>query len=335
MRSDWRNIRPDVAGNLPRIFAQITLAPGPVLPGIGIPDTPLGVQLRHRFLGITPTFGRRLITAPFVHQVGAGIRTCNIAQCIGTFAVIVVMAVELGHIIGIQRNAHSVDIYATAVAQYVIGDTAESLRVVMRRRSFPGNLRHKTAGSINAVQQQFEVMAGGRVAVQVDRTGVFQHAAHFQQAHGHHTQIRLHPLAVGQAGGGQRLVQRRLLVGNQPHPCHIQIGERPGIFKSGAGGGAADGSGIVAVRVERRVQIDQVNRCGVKAAQDVQVIARPDGFIGEVSHCDCFTSSVSRRPGQRFQFVQEPFYISDAAGDIFGKVPVFVEVHVEVAGNVK
>lgn len=41
---------------------------------------------------------------------------------------------------------------------------------------------------------------------------------------------------------------------------------------------------VVAVGVEWRVQINDVNRHGVEAAQDVQVVPGPDGSVNEVAH---------------------------------------------------
>ena len=50
-----------------------------------------------------------------------------------------------------------------------------------------------------------------------------------------------------------------------------------------ADNGAADRRGVVAVGVEGRVQIDEVNRRGVEAAQDIQVVPGPNRSIGEIS----------------------------------------------------
>ena len=65
----------------------------------------------------------------------------------------------------------------------------------------PGDFGHEVAGTIDAVHQHLQVMAGRGVAVQVDGAGVLENAAHFQQADGHHAEVGLHPLAVGEAGG--------------------------------------------------------------------------------------------------------------------------------------
>ena len=46
--------------------------------------------------------------------------------------------------------------------------------------------------------------------------------------------------------------------------------------------GAARQRGVVAV--EWRVQVDETNRRGGEAAQDVEVVRGPDGSIGEVGH---------------------------------------------------
>ncbi len=43
---------------------------------------------------------------------------------------------------------------------------------------------------------------------------------------------------------------------------------------------------IVAVGVEQRVQVDEINPCGVEATQ---VVPGPDGSIGEVGHMPVLT----------------------------------------------
>ena len=152
----------------------------------------------------------------------------------------------------------------------------------MCRGALPSDLGHEIGHTIDAVHQQLEVVAGRRIAVQVDGAGVFQHAAHFQQAHGHHAEVGLHSLAVGEAGGLEHLVHGRLLVGDEAHPGHVQIGEGPGVLEGGAGGRAAHRGGVVAVEVEGWAEVDQVNRRGVEAAQNFEVVPGPDGAVGEV-----------------------------------------------------
>ena len=47
---------------------------------------------------------------------------------------------------------------------------------------------------------------------------------------------------------------------------------------------ATDRRGVVAVGVERRVQVDEVDRSAVTAAQDVQIVPGPDGSVGKIGH---------------------------------------------------
>jgi hypothetical protein len=59
----------------------------------------------------------------------------------------------------------------------------------------------------------------------------------------------------------------------------------PRHLAGGAGRSAATRNDVVAAGVERRVQVDEVHRRRVEAAQDIQVVPGPDGSVGEVGHC--------------------------------------------------
>ena len=48
--------------------------------------------------------------------------------------------------------------------------------------------------------------------------------------------------------------------------------------------GRTNRHGVVSIGVEWRVQLDEVNRRRVVAAQDVEVVSGPNGSIGEVGH---------------------------------------------------
>ena len=90
-------------------------------------------------------------------------------------------------------------------------------------------------------------------------------------------QVGLHSPSVTQYQSLQYLVHSWLLVGYHP----IQATSRSGVLEGGSGRGTAHRRGVVAVGVERRVQVDEVDRRGVEAAQDVP---GPDGSVGEVGH---------------------------------------------------
>src|ERR1035437_1482060 len=68
--------------------------------------------------------------------------------------------------------------------------------VVLRGRPLPNDLVPKTFRSEYCVQEQFEVMAGGGVAVEVDGAGFFEDSAEFDEARGHHGEIGEHVGAV-------------------------------------------------------------------------------------------------------------------------------------------
>ena len=120
--------------------------------------------------------------------------------------------------------------------------------------------------------------------MQVDGAGILQHPLHLQQPNRHHAQVGLHPFTMSKSRRFQDFVHGRLLVGDQAHPGHVQVGQGPGVLEGGAGRSAAHRRGVVAVGVERRVQVDEVDRRGVEAAQDVQVVPGPDGSVSEVGH---------------------------------------------------
>ena len=180
------------------------------------------------------------------------------------------------------------------VKQDRIRDVAVTPRGVVALSSLLRNLVLEAGATVNAVHQQLEVMSGGGITVQVNGTGVFQHPAHFEQPNRHHAQVGLHPLAVGQSCRLQHLVHGRLLVGNQSHPGDVQVGQCPSVLEGGAGRGASHRRGVVAIGVERRVQIDEVHRRGVEAVQYVRVVSGTDGPVGEVGHGWDINGSIQR-----------------------------------------
>ena len=105
---------------------------------------------------------------------------------------------------------------------------------------------------------------------------------HFEQAHRHHADIGLHPSPVRPARRLDHGVHARLFVGNQAHPGHVQVREGPCVLEGRASRLRPDGGLVGAVGVERRVQVDQVHAGGVHAAQDVEVVLRPQRLVGEV-----------------------------------------------------
>ncbi len=72
------------------------------------------------------------------------------------------------------------DVIALAVEKERIGNVSEGLSslfgVTVGRGPFPGDLVPELRGSKHAVHQDLQVMAGCRVAVQVNRSRLLEHA---------------------------------------------------------------------------------------------------------------------------------------------------------------
>ena len=160
-----------------------------------------------------------------------------------------------------------------AVEQQPIRRAPESAGVVVVAYPLPDHFVTKLGGAENRFREHPQPVSGGIVAVQVDASGGLQNAAHFEQAHGHHTHIGLHAVAMGYAGSLDYAVHGRVPIRDQSEPRRVQVVQRPGILERRPGGPAADGRRVVAIAVEGRVQVDQVYRLGVEPAQDVQVVA--------------------------------------------------------------
>ena len=170
--------------------------------------------------------------------------------------------------IGIEKN-------------YVV-DTAKPFSITPPCCTSPNDIIPEVPCPEHGVHQQLQVVACRRVTVEVDAPRGLQNPLHLHQPHGHHRQVRLHPLTVGQARGLDHVCQRGLLVGNQPHLGHVEVRQGPGVLERRARRRAAHRGGVVLVRVEGRVEVNQVDALAVHPAQDFQVVAGPDRLIGKV-----------------------------------------------------
>src|ERR1035437_10446322 len=116
--------------------------------------------------------------------------------------------------------------------------------VVLRGRPLPNDLVLKTFRSEYCVQEQFEVMAGGGVAVEVDGAGFFEDAAEFDEAWSHHGEVGEHVGAAEESSEGAHgfgdaaTLFDDLLVG--AGGLFVPL---PGVFEGGDLGGGA-GAGI-------------------------------------------------------------------------------------------
>ena len=143
------------------------------------------------------------------------------------------------------------------------------------------------------IHEQLQVVAGRGVAMEIDRSCLFQDSAHLKQPHGHHDQVRLRALSVGLPSRPYDRIHSLVLIGYFAVPRHVHIIQSPGVLKRCSRCLRADGSRVGPVAIEGRVKIDQVHGFGVHPPHDGQVIASPHGAGFEVglTH-SCFLSAL-------------------------------------------
>ena len=194
---------------------------------------------------------------------------------------IILMAVLAFHIVRLMGQVGGVPGVAGGfgIDQQHIVNPPETAGVGTAGGAFPDDFVAVIFPPEQAIHYRLEVVAGGVVAVQIDGAGVFEQAAHFQQADRHHNQIAFHPLAVGQAGGVNDGVEGRFRVGDFAVPGQVDVAEVPGVLKGGAGGRAANRGGVVPVGIKGRVKVNQVGGVGVHSPHNFQVVAGPEGLV--------------------------------------------------------
>ena len=126
-------------------------------------------------------------------------------------------------------------------------------------------------------------MFGHQITMAIDGVGVLQALARFQQPDRHHAQVSLHYFITlpraSRVTCSNWYTERcsSATKSNQATSDNVKVSLK-------AGCGAVDWYGVVAVEVERRVQVDEIKRRGVEVAQHVQAASSPDRSFSEVSH---------------------------------------------------
>lgn len=100
------------------------------------------------------------------------------------------------------------------------------------------------------IHNSLEIVRGRGGAVQVDGSGRFEHAAHFEQPNCHEAHIGAHAVGVGVAGALDGRHELGEVIGNLIHPRLVEI----------------------AALVERRIGGDQVHRLRVHGPKELQVV---------------------------------------------------------------
>ena len=88
----------------------------------------------------------------------------------------------------------------------------------------------------DCIHNHFQVVAGGRVAVQIDAACWFEQPLHFKQPNAHHDEIGLHRLAVALAGGVNDGVEAGVIICDLAMPGEVYIMERPSVLEGCTGG---------------------------------------------------------------------------------------------------
>ena len=154
--------------------------------------------------------------------------------------------------------------------------------VVVRSIALPNNFVYKILGPKHRIQQNFQIMARGRVAVQIERARRFQHAMQFDEPHRHHGEIGHHVVLAeklphrhqhGRGVGIARLhhLVERLLGAWRPVPSIVEgLDLRLRLVPVRR----LEKHVIGRVRIERRIEIDEINALvGDVVAQDGEVVA--------------------------------------------------------------
>ena len=187
----------------------------------------------------------------------------------------VLVAIELANVLRIVIRVLVVPrgILAARIEQDAVGDAPEAVTVRSSSGAPPRDLIPEPRAPEDAIHEGLEVVARCRVAVQVDRSGGSQDSPHLDQPDAHHDEVRLHPLGMRGPRCVNDLVQAGVLVGNLTVPLGVHVVQCPRVLERRARSLAADRRAVVGIGVERRVEVDQVDRLRVHAAQDKQVVA--------------------------------------------------------------
>jgi hypothetical protein len=153
--------------------------------------------------------------------------------------------------------------------------------IVVGTISLPDDLVYEELWPKHRIHQNFEVMAGSRVAMEIDGAGLFENAAKFDKARGHHRQIR-HHVGVEQEGleGTEGICDAAALLYNLlegalgvdiPLPCVLEGAN----LRAGLGAILFCKQNVVILaRIERRVEVDKVYGLVFDVAlEDIEIVS--------------------------------------------------------------
>ena len=225
---------------------------------------------------------------------GARFRIMRSGQILGsiwTSIIFVPITAQLGFRV-ITLNPVKCFFLRFRIEQYGITYSPKALRVIVCGCPFPGNLVLEVRRPKNRIQKNFQVMAGRRVAVQVQAAVGLQDAVQFHQAGRHHHQVGHNGVAADElAECGNHVLGRRRhrrvlddvnfegalgFLGPLP-----SVGEGPDLRRRLLSRPLAEQHVVGGVGVEGRVQVHQVHRLGGDVVpQHLKVVAVVEGVRG-------------------------------------------------------
>ena len=104
--------------------------------------------------------------------------------------------------------------------------------------------------------------------MQINASRVFQNAVHLQQPNRHVNEIGF--IGVGHRGVNYS-VKSRVFRFDEVEPCDVNISERPRIFEFCTRRFRTDRCCVIRFAIERRIQVNQVNRFAIHASHDREI----------------------------------------------------------------
>ncbi len=162
-----------------------------------------------------------------------------------------------------------------------VGVPAIAPAIAVRRSAFPGDFVAEPVGAENAVEQQLEIMARGRVAVEIEAARGPEHAMQLDQPDRHHRQIGHHVVVAE-----ERAHRGEHVEGARPPAVHHlvkgilrRVVPVPAVFERFdlcvrfAARCSAEQDVVIGIRIERRIEIDEIDAViRHMRAQHIQIV---------------------------------------------------------------
>src|ERR1035438_1668013 len=142
---------------------------------MGIPYSTFLIQFSHGFTRVTPTLIGKWETFPLIHHVRPRIRNRHIIEPVNAASVIVIVAVFSFAVFLGMFIARSIPYEAVTlcVKENCVRNTTPSFAIAVRRCSLPNNFVSVILFSEDAIKDDFQIMARGRVAMEIQAASGF------------------------------------------------------------------------------------------------------------------------------------------------------------------